>query len=842
MPASFLQVVVNVPLVTGVFDYGVPPVLASDVGPGTLVLVPFGRQIVQGVVLRNIEKPSVATVKEILAILDPTPVVNDVQLSVAEELALETRAPLAAILGLFIPPGLGRQADDEYSLLQSTSQHTSSRREGEAGPVAGRLINLLGERGSLRGRQIDAHFRNVEWRRSMKYLVEQGRVISRPLLPPTSVRPKQVRTAQLAVAPPTAMASLDRLGRTPETRGRREKILQLLISRPEAINVSWIYAETGCNRGDLQELAERELIVLRESEIWRDPVARTAARVAPHVPTGLTPEQDEAWKMIRSAFGELKAGNHTKPFLLHGVAGSGKTELYIRAAQEAIRLGRQAIILVPEIALTPQTVERFAHRFPGQTGLVHSRLSDGERYDTWRRARAGQLNVIIGPRSALFAPLPMVGLIVLDECHDASYYQSEPPFYNANSMAHIYARHARAVLMLGSATPTVVQRHDANLGRSTLLEMTRRVLSARTGDKDPGLPPVSIVDMRQELTSGHRGIFSRLLTERLASVLARGEQAILFLNRRGTATYVFCRTCGTAIRCPRCDTPMTLHAETREHLLCHHCGYERGVPKRCPHCGSGTIGAYGLGSEKVEAEVVKLFPTARVLRWDWETTRQKDAHEAILSHFAAHRADVLVGTQMLAKGLDVPLVTLVGVVLAEVGLNLPDPFAVERMFQTLTHVAGRAGRGDRPGEVIMQTFAPENRAIRAAAAFDYDGFAAQELRERARLRYPPFGRVIRLEYRDSNPDRAEAKARELAEDLRRSPAGKGLGKPHGAASAGQSEADFEAEVIGPVPCFYRRLRGLYRWQIVLRGQDPASSLPDQTPAGWRVEVDPISLL
>jgi primosomal protein N' (replication factor Y) len=458
-------------------------------------------------------------------------------------------------------------------------------------------------------------------------------------------------------------------------------------------------------------------------------------------------------------------------------------------------------------------------------GIVHSKLSEGERYDTWRRARTGALKVIIGARSALFSPLPNVGLIVVDECHDSSYHQSEMPFYHAVSAAQMYARVAGATCVLGSATPTVIQRYRAEgMGRLTLLELPRRI----TGSD---LPPVQIVDMRDELKAGQRGIFSRVLLKELEAALTRGEQAILFLNRRGTATYIFCRDCGYVLRCPNCDTPLTLHLEDGERLLCHQCGYERQKPKTCPQCGGKQIREYGLGSEKVESEVNSLFPRARTLRWDWETTRQKDAHEMILTHFANHQADVLIGTQMLAKGLDLPLVTLVGVVLADVGLFLPDPFAGERVFQILTQVAGRAGRSERGGKVILQTFDPANQVIQSTARHDVDGFYELELEQRKRLGYPPFSRLVRLEYRDQDSGVAENEAQKLFGRFQ---------------SLLLTEYWKQITVIGPVPCFYAKVGGIYRWQIILRGADPAPLLRERVVESWlkdwRVEVDPISLL
>jgi len=358
----------------------------------------------------------------------------------------------------------------------------------------------------------------------------------------------------------------------------------------------------------------------------------------------------------------------------------------------------------------------------------------------------------------------------------------------------------------------------------------------------PGLPSVQVIDMREELKSGSRSIFSQALIDALDRTLKQNQQAILFLNRRGTATYVFCRECGYAAKCPHCETPLTYHVApfsghpvsrgtgTQEHgntLLCHRCGYSRGMLKTCPTCGGDQIRAYGLGSEKVEAEVGVLFPSARTLRWDWETTRQKDAHEIILSHFAAGRADVLVGTQMLAKGLDLPRVTLVGIVLAEVGLNLPDPFAAERTFSLLTQVAGRAGRSALGGRVVLQTFQPEHYAIQAAAAHDVEGFYARELAERRRLGYPPFARLVRLEYRHLDAARAEAEARRMAERL---------------STDLLTDSRMETDLIGPVPCFFARLDRWYRWQIVLRGPEPASLLRGRKLEGWRAEVEPVSLL
>ncbi len=819
---SFVQVAVNVPSVVGVFDYHLPAELEGKIGMGHLVRVPFGNQTVQGVVLHLIEQPSIPETKAVIDLVDPSPVLTAAQIALAQWMAEETLYPLAACIDLMLPPGLSQHADNQYSVIGDQPS------AGELGETQKRLLDLLRKRGALRGRQIDRALPHREWRKAAQYLVKRGLLESRSMLPPVSVRPKYIRTAQLAVPPQTAEAAMPALGKTADTLRRRQAALRFLMRAAEAVNVAWVYAESGCNLADLQELAERELITLREAEIWRDPLAKIDNREMENREWVLTTDQQRAWEAVSAAFQQQAAGEILKPFLLHGITGSGKTELYIRATQEAIRRGRQAIILVPEIALTPQTVRRFLARFPGQVGLIHSRLSAGERYDTWRRARLGLVRVVIGPRSALFAPLPDIGFIAIDECHDASYYQSEPPFYHAVNAAQRYARLCGAVCILGSATPSIGQSYQAESGESVHLILPKRISSTWTPEpvQSLDLPPVHIVDMREELKSGNRDIFSRALSGALIEVLAKGQQAILFLNRRGTATYVFCRECGTALRCPRCDTPLTYHSPA-EALTCHHCAYTRQMPKKCAVCGSDQIRQYGLGSEKVESEVQARFPKARTLRWDWETTRQKDAHEIILSHFVAHRADVLVGTQMLAKGLALPLVTLVGIVLADVGLNLPDPFTAERVFDVLTQVAGRAGRSPLGGQVILQTFQPEHYVIQAAAKHDYTGFYTRELAERRRLDYPPFARLVRLEFRHMDMIKVEAAAREMAEKIQRWLT---------------LEDRRETTVIGPVPCFFARLGGYHRWQIILRGPEPASLLRGKPLGEWQVEVDPVSLL
>jgi len=513
---------------------------------------------------------------------------------------------------------------------------------------------------------------------------------------------------------------------------------------------------------------------------------------------------------------------------------------------ECLSQGRGSIILVPEIALTPQTVRRFVARFPGQVGLIHSQLSSGERYDTWRRCRSGDLKVVVGPRSALFTPMPDIGLIVLDETHDESYKeQGKAPRYHARETALTYSNMLGAVCLLGSATPDIVTMFNTHHGDLEKLTLPKRILghqkriqdqASRLGikplyEKGGGdvasidLPPVRIVDMRMELKAGNRSIFSRPMQQSLIETVEAGHQAILFLNRRGTSTFVFCRNCGESFRCPRCDTSMTYHKDSTL-LLCHHCGYKRKPPVQCPNCQSTKIKHFGAGTQHVETELSKLLPSVRTLRWDRDTTRSKGAHDIILAHFASHRADVLVGTQMIAKGLDLPLVTLVGVVSADTGLNLPDYRSAERTFQVLTQVAGRAGRGLLGGKVILQTYQPDHYAIDAASNHDYELFYQREIKHRQTLGYPPYVRLARLLYRHHSQSAVEKETQRIADQIKQRAKSEGL----------------VSDLIGPVPCFFHKRRGEHRWHIVIRASDPVKLIPESLPEGWIVDIDPVSLL
>ena len=652
-------------------------------------------------------------------------------------------------------------------------------------------------------------------------------------------------------------------------------ILSYLADAAQPVTLTELYAATDSSRTQLNKLEKLDLIRYGAEHVWRNSLADRD-----FVPTDappLTEDQAVVWRKVEASMDVGRQGRDSEqlsvnseqseegtasrstqhaasisPFLLHGVTGSGKTEIYMRAIEKALARGQQAIVLVPEIALTPQTVRRFAARFPGRVAMMHSRLSAGERYDTWRRARLGMFDIVVGPRSALFTPLENIGVIVLDEEHDGSYKQGPPvppPYYHARDAAIALGTITGATVILGSATPDLVTYHAARAGEMTLLEMPKRVMghrsrieqqAARIGRENQyapldsaesdamtiDLPPITIVDLRHELRAGNRSVFSRVLQSEMDAVLERKEQAILFLNRRGANTHVFCRDCGHVMECPNCDTPLTYHKFGQ--LTCHHCGYREQQPDRCPNCGSRKIKYFGLGTEQLEELVQRRWPEARTVRWDRDTTQGKDSHEEILARFVNQGADILIGTQMIAKGLDLPLVTLVGVVSADVSLNLPDFRTSERAFQLLTQVAGRAGRSLLGGRVVIQTYQPEHYAIQAASEHDYVQFYLEEIRFRTQHRYPPFSELVKFVVSDLNPNRALDEAKRVATELRLRVRDLRLGA---------------TEVIGPVPPFFGRIDRRFRQQIVVRTSDPSQLLEDfHLPPPWVVDIDPESLL
>lgn len=890
--------------VSATFTYHIPDYLAGKLHPGHLVRISFRTAQEAAVVLRvHDDKPPFET-KPVLALLDPQPVMTEVQLELAGWLAKETHTPIGQCLWLMLPPGLAPKGDTLYRLLDHSADGTT--------PTEKHILSLLKRRGSLRSGQIERAITYKGWRTAMKKLIEQGSIEEQPIFTASRIQPKIIRTVRLNIPPQKVDSFATRLGRESKRanvlevlwvnlqremsidalldaagckrpvlktledehciaidkkaktvrllltdKAVYEKILELrnahielsvlkfLAKNGRDVEVSAVYEKTGANLNHLTRLQDDDLILLGESEVWRDAVADK--NFSPEFPPKLTPEQRSIWKSIESHIQKPEGS----VFLIHGVTGSGKTEIYMQAVQKVLAQGRQAILLVPEIALTAQMIKRFLSRFPGQIGLVHSQLSMGERYDTWRRARNGELPIIIGARSALFTTLPDVGLIVLDEEHDDSYKQSppiDPPYYHARTVAVEYMRRSGGTVILGSATPDSISYYKTQQGDYQLLELPKRVLAHRekltqqakqlhleahfqpirgTDAASLPLPPVDVVDMRQELRGGNTSVFSRRLREDLHHVLEVGQQAILFLNRRGTATYVFCRDCGYIAKCPNCDTPLTYHG-IYEQLRCHYCGVVAPNPTVCPACKSRRIKYFGQGTEQIERILKEEFPTARVQRWDQDTASKKGDHQRILEDFMAHRTNVLVGTQMIAKGLDLPLVTLVGIISGDTALGLPDYRANERTFQLLTQVSGRAGRGPMGGHVILQTYQPEHYAIQAAAEHDFKRFYAREIEYRNVLRWPPFVRLARVLVQHRIPEEARAEAEAVANRLKERIESLGL---------------TATELVGPVPCFFGKLDNLFRWHVLVRTLNPVA-LFDQfdLSTACMLDIDPVDIL
>ena len=814
------------------YTYAIPP--GMDVQPGHLVWVSFRSQYRQGLVIALAASAPVADTKPILQVMDPQPLLQPWQFDLARWLADTYLTSLAEAAFLMLPPGIEQRMITRFVPLLSPDDPlpdglTQPQRE---------LLAWLQRKGRASLDEVRRAVRKTartDGAEIAAQLVRKGLAQRLVEMKPPLVRTKTERLARLTCqVTPEVLASLSRAP-------RQRQALEYLLTVGQA-SLAQLNKETGCSAQTVQALEERGLVVIEERTVRRDPLA---GRDFGHSqPLTLTPAQAAAWQELEQGLAALdqeRTGGSAGVYLLHGVTGSGKTELYLRSLARVLEQNRQAIVMVPEIALTPQTIHRFAGRFPGRAAVLHSKLSMGEHFDEWRRVRDGLADIVIGSRSAIFAPLPRLGLIIMDEEHEWTYKQTEPaPRYHARQVALRLAELTGAMVILGSATPDVESYYRASRGEYHLLELPERVTRPifleqevtpeRRGPSDvvsATLPPVEVVDLREELHAGNRSIFSRSLHRAMTVALAAGQQVILFLNRRGTATFIMCRDCGHVVKCRACDVPFSYH-EAEDDLVCHRCGRRALVPTVCPQCWSKRIKFLGIGTQKVAEEVRRAFPQARVLRWDRDVTGGKQAHEQLLSRFASHQADVLVGTQMIAKGLDLPLVTLVGVVSADVTLHLPDFRSAERTFQLLTQVAGRAGRSALGGRVIVQTYTPEHYAIQAASHHDYRAFYTEEMAQRSQKGLPPFTRLVRLVYANSNEGRAKEEAERVARELRQRISEKGL---------------VGNDVMFCASCFVARLRGRYRWQVVVRGANPRAAVAGLSlPPGWVVDVDPVSLL
>jgi primosomal protein N' (replication factor Y) len=806
----YAEVSVNSPVAQRqTFSYAIPPGLAVEIGQA--VLVPFGNKLLQGVVLELAAQPAVEETKDIAGIIEPRPVLSPHNVELARWISGYYLSPLFDAVAMMLPPGFERR----LLTFVSASPVPEDLDLSALNPEQEQVLKLLEGQEKVSLQKIERALGKKKAQAAVAWLVKQGLAIRSYELERIKVRAKVEPFLRLSITPDKARNEAAEL-----RKKRAEKQADLLefLAR-QSVPVPWAEARKNINgnKAVADALGSKGLITFERVEVRRDPLAGQVI-----TPTrSLTPTEAQ-----RAALEAVKAnlsGGRGGVFLLHGVTGSGKTEVYLQALAETVKMGRRGIVLVPEIALTPQTIERFAARFPGRVAVLHSQLSLGERFDEWQRIRDGEFDVVIGPRSAVFAPQPDLGLIVVDEEHEWSYKQSDKsPRYHARDVALKLAELSGAVVILGSATPDVESYYHAQKGDYKLLELPGRV----TPEDGAALPRVEIVDLKEELKAGVRGIFSRSLAEAISQAITNDEQVILFLNRRGAATFIQCRSCGFVLRCRRCDVPLTYHP-AEERLVCHQCNRRSPVPDSCPRCKRRSLKFLGLGTQKLEQEAGYNFPTARLLRWDTDVTRGRYSHDEILSRFRSHQADILIGTQMVAKGLDLPLVTLVGVVSADTALNLPDFRAGERTFQLLSQVAGRAGRGVKGGRVIIQSYTPEHYAIQAAARHDYAAFYNKEVNYRRQLRNPPFSRLACLTYSHTSDILCQREAERMKRLLDQEMDSKGIA---------------DIEIIGPAPAFIHRRRGRFRWQLVLRGSGLAEFLSHVPfPQGWVVDIDPVGL-
>jgi len=806
----YAEVSVNSPIAQRqTFSYSLPPGLGIDIGQA--VWVPFGDKLLQGVVLELSPHPAVEETKEIAGVIEPRPILSPAHVQLARWISRYYLSPLFDAVALMLPPGFERRALTFISARTVPADFELSTLT----PEQRQVWQLLGEQERVGLKRIEKALGKKKAQSVVARLVRRGLAIRSYELEAVRAKPKLEPYLRLAVTADEARREAVSLQ---EKRAKKQAgLLDYLAQQSGAVPWAEARQNTNSNKAAADALVSKGLAAFENVEVRRDPLALQKITLS-HPPT-LTPAQKTALEKIRPGLSGGKGG----VFLLHGVTGSGKTEVYLQALAETVKTGKRGIVLVPEIALTPQTIERFTARFPGRVAVLHSQLSMGEQFDEWQRIRDGKFDVVIGPRSAVFAPQPDLGLIVIDEEHEWTYKQPDKsPRYHTRDVALKLAELTGAVVVLGSATPDVESYYRAQRGDYQLLRLPGRV-TPRDGT---ALPQVEVVDLKEELKAGTRSLFSRSLAEAISQAVTNDEQVILFLNRRGAATFIQCRSCGFVLRCRRCEVPLTYHL-TGDRLVCHQCNYHMPVPPSCPRCARRSLKFLGLGTQKLEQEAGYNFPTARLLRWDTDVTRGRHSHDEILSKFRRHQADILIGTQMVAKGLDLPLVTLVGVVSADTALNLPDFRAGERTFQLLSQVAGRAGRGERGGKVIIQTYTPEHYAIQAAAKHDYAAFYNKEVEYRLELRNPPFSRLACLTCSHTNDLLCQREAERMKRSL---------------SQKIDSEGVADVEIIGPAPAFIHRLRGRFRWQLILRGSELSEFLsPLPFPQGWVVDIDPVGL-
>lgn len=759
---AIAKIIVDVPLMQTdqPYSYKIPEEFEGMLEVGMRVHVPFGKanRLIQGIVLGMEQESDVDVayedLKEIAEVLDFSPVLTEEQLWLAEELRKSVFSYKISILKAMLPGFLNSSYDKILYPLEGLSQEEKER--------------LFGSQESLAFLSLDLKKQTEMMRLTRKGLLK---------LEYQAVDQKKVKTQSWV------QVNLEKLEKL-EISNRAKKKLELrdyLLAHPESTPLVTLLEHY--SREQVNFFVEHGALTILQKEVQRS--AAYFEGIESNQALELNPEQKQACEAVVRAIGKKHP-----PFLLQGITGSGKTEVYLQIIQGALDMGKTAIVLVPEISLTPQMTERFIARFGEQVAILHSGLSNGEKYDEWRKVERGDAQVVVGARSAIFAPLKNLGVIIIDEEHEASYKQDSNPRYHARDVAILRAQYNQAALVLGSATPSLESRARAGKGVYQHLRLTKRANPLAS------VPEVQLIDFRDYIGQNEASNFTPPLIEAIQDRLDKKEQVVLMLNRRGYSSFVMCRECGTVDTCPNCDISLTLHMDTKT-MNCHYCGFTKEIPHVCPNCQSRSIRYYGTGTQKAYDELAELFPEARILRMDVDTTRKKGSHQALLEQFGNGEADILLGTQMIAKGLDFPNVTLVGVLNADTALNLPDFRSSERTFQLLTQVAGRAGRAEKAGQVLIQSYNPQHYAIRFAKDQDYEGFYAYEMGIRRQLGYPPYYFTIGITLSHKKEEEVLRRAYQVMEILR----------------SGLSDACI---ILGPTPKPIARTHNLYHYQILIK--------------------------
>ncbi|HEY8361961.1 MAG TPA: primosomal protein N' [Tissierellaceae bacterium] len=765
------------------FTYIIDEDLIDVVKIGMRVIVPFGRgdKFTKGIVVDILDELDETVnkykLKKIIDVLDDKPLISRELIELSKWIKEYYLSSFIDALQLVLPPGDYKEINTYIELSDNKDYENLNKNELK-------IINMLQNRGKVLLDDIKKELRIVCINKIINKLEEEN-FIKTSLEVKTSIEIKTEKWIKLA----NGGNPLEEILNEISSKAVKQKEIVKYLYEVKEISLKEFFIKMNVSSYSLKALKNKGIINIYDKEVHRNPIKREIKEYKKHT---LTPSQLEVFQRIMDSF---YGKNKSNKFLLHGVTGSGKTEIYLQLVEEMLKLGKDSIILVPEISLTPQTIDRFVGRFGEQVAVLHSKLSYGERFDEWRKIKEGKVKIVVGARSALFAPFNNLGLIIIDEEHESTYKSSQNPKYNAVEVAKKRVDLENAFLVLGSATPSVETYYESKMGNITLLELKKRI-------NKHVLPQIKIIDMRNELNKGNKTIFSEELYNSLKENLNRGKQSILFLNRRGFSTFVSCRNCGYVVKCNNCDISMTYHRKKNK-LICHYCGLAINPPSICPVCKSKYIRYFGIGTEKVEEFTKKLFPSARVARMDMDTTVRKGSHEAILDDMKNGKIDILIGTQMISKGLDFENVTLVGIIAADITLNLPDFRSPERCFQLITQVAGRAGRGNIDGKVILQTYDPEHYSIVFAKNHNYTDFFNTEIKLREEFLYPPFIELISILIYGRDNRKVETTSKQIYNLIKEN-------------ISWINEDEINKWLIGPYPAALEKINNNYRWQIIIK--------------------------